>query len=55
MGNFLKLIVFIGALWAADAIAFGGRYSTAVWEEAKDQGQQVRYQVDLLVSKVVGH
>ena len=54
MGHFLKLIVFIGALWAADAIAFGGRYSTAVWEDAQDQGQQVRYQVDLLVSKVVG-
>jgi hypothetical protein len=55
MGHFLKMIVFIGALWAIDAITFGGRYSAAVWEEATDQGQQVRYQVDLLVSKVVGH
>jgi len=55
MSNFFKLIVFIGALWATDAVAFGGRYSSAVWQEAKDQGQQVRYQVDLLVSKVVGH
>jgi hypothetical protein len=55
MGNFLKLIVFIGALWVVDAMTFGGRHSAAVWEEANDQGQQVRYQVDLLVSKVVGH
>ena len=54
MGNFIKLTVFIGALWAIDAIAFGGRYSAAVWDEANDQGQQVRYQVDLLVSKVTG-
>jgi hypothetical protein len=55
MGIFLKLIVFIGALWVVDAIAFGGRYSAAVWQGANDQGQQVRYQVDSLISKVVNH
>jgi hypothetical protein len=43
MGNFLKLIVLIGTFWAVDAIAFGGRYRTAVLQEANYQGETVRY------------
>jgi hypothetical protein len=43
MRSFLILIVLIGALAAIDAIAYGGRYRTAVWQEANYQGQMVRY------------
>ena len=43
MGTFLKLAVLIGTLLAVDAIAFGGRYRTAVLQEANYQGQTVRF------------
>jgi hypothetical protein len=43
MRNFLILIVLIGMLWTVDVFAFGGRYSTAVWQEGNYQGQTVRY------------
>jgi hypothetical protein len=42
MGTFLKSVVLIGMLLAADAVAFGGRYRTAVLQEASYQGQTVR-------------
>jgi hypothetical protein len=45
MGTFLKLIVFIGALWLVDALAFGGRYRIAIQEQAIYQGQTVRYEI----------
>jgi hypothetical protein len=45
MGRFLKLIVLTGALWAIDVVAFGGRYSAAVWQDANDQGQAVQYDI----------
>lgn len=43
MRSFLILIVLIGSLWAIDTFAFGGRYGTAVWQEAYYQGRTVRY------------
>lgn len=42
MDRFIKLIVLIGALWAIDVVAYGGRYSTAVWEQANYEGQTVQ-------------
>jgi hypothetical protein len=45
MGRFLKLIVLIGVLCVVDAIAFGGRYSTAIWEQANYEGQTVQYAI----------
>jgi hypothetical protein len=41
MSNFLILIVLIGMLWAVDVFAFGGRYSTAVWQEGNYQAKQL--------------
>ena len=40
MGNFLKLIVLIGAPGQYDAIAFSGIYSSAVWQEANYQASR---------------
>jgi hypothetical protein len=45
MSTFIKLIVLIGALWALDVVAFGGRYSASVWQDASDQGQAVQYDI----------
>jgi hypothetical protein len=45
MGKFLKLIVLIGVLWALDLVAYGGRYSSAVLEQANYQGQMVQYDI----------
>ena len=52
MRSFRILIVLIGMLWLIDAIAFGGRYSTAVWQEASYQGQQFRYEVQYQFRKL---
>ena len=41
MGKFLNLFILIGILWVVDAVAFDGRYSTAVWEQAHYEGQTV--------------
>ena len=41
----LSLLVLIGALWAADTLAYGGRYGRAVWTEANYRGQMFRDQV----------
>jgi hypothetical protein len=41
MNNVFKLFVLLGA----DAIAFGGRYSKAVWEDGNEHGQTVQYEI----------
>jgi hypothetical protein len=43
MGNFLNLIILVGILWVVDAVAFGGRYSAGVWEQARYEGPTVQY------------
>ena len=48
------MILFLAAAEVVDTFYFDGRYRQAVWAEVNYQGKQVRYQVDLLVSKVVG-
>ena len=48
------MVLFLAAAEVVDAFHFDGRYRQAVWADVNYQGQQVRYQVDLLVSKVVG-
>lgn len=45
MGNFLKLIVVIGVLWALDVGVNDGRYSSALWKQASYQGQSVQYEI----------
>ena len=45
MSNFFKLLLLVGALWAVDAVAFDGRYSNAISQQAKYQGQMVRYEI----------
>lgn len=45
MNNVFKLFVLLGALWSVDAIAFGGRYSKAVWEDGNEHGQTVQYEI----------
>jgi hypothetical protein len=50
----MMIVLFIAAAGVVDAFYFNGRYRHAVWQEINNQGQQLRYQVDLLVSKVVG-
>jgi hypothetical protein len=54
MRFWMTIILFLAAAEVVDTFHFDGRYRHAVWGEANYQGQQVRYQVDLLVSKVVG-
>jgi hypothetical protein len=50
----MTIVLFITAAEVVDVFYFDGRYRQALWQEANNQGQQVRYQVDLLVGKVVG-
>jgi hypothetical protein len=49
----LTVVIFLAAAAVVDTLYFDGRYSQTIWEEAKYQGEQVRYQVDLLVRKVI--
>jgi hypothetical protein len=41
----LIILVVIGALCATDRLAFGGRYSSAVWADAQYRGQLFSYDV----------
>jgi hypothetical protein len=53
--RFLMMIVlFLAVAGVVDTFYFNGRYRQAVWADVNYQGQQFRYQVDLLVRKVVG-
>ena len=54
MRFWMRIVLFIAVAGVVDVFYFDGRYRQAVWAEANYQGRQVRYQVDLLVSKVVG-
>ena len=54
MRLWITIVLFLGAAAVVDTFYFDGRYRQAVWEEVNYQGQQVGYQVDLLVRKVVG-
>ncbi len=45
MRVFLTLIVLIGALWAVDTFANGGRLSSAAWSQAVYQGKLFQYEV----------
>ena len=49
----LKIAILIAVAGVVDSFYFDGQYRQAVFEEVNYQGQQVRYQVDLLVSKVI--
>jgi hypothetical protein len=51
----MMIVLFIAAAEVVDVFYFDGSYRQALWQEVNNQGQQVRYQVDLLVRKVVGH
>jgi hypothetical protein len=50
----MMIVLFFAVTGVVDAFYFNGRYRQAVWQEVNYQGQQFRYQVDLLVRKVVG-
>jgi hypothetical protein len=50
----ITIVLFLAAAAVVDAFYYDGRYRQAVWQEVDYQGQQFRYQVDLLVRKVVG-
>jgi hypothetical protein len=50
----ITIVLFLAAAAVVDAFYYDGRYRQAVWQEVDHQGQQFRYQVDLLVRKVVG-
>ena len=54
MRFWMTIVLFIGAAEVGDIVYFDGRYRQAVWQEVNYQGQQFRYQVDLLMGKVVG-
>jgi hypothetical protein len=54
MRFWITIVLFLAVAGVVDTFYYDGRYRQAVWQEVNYQGQQVRYQVDLLVSKVVG-
>jgi hypothetical protein len=53
MRYWMMMVLFLAVAGVVDAFYFNGRYRQAVWADVNYQGQQVRYQVDLLVRKVV--
>jgi hypothetical protein len=54
MRFWMTIVLFLAVAGVVDAFYFNGRYRHAVWQDINYQGQQFRYQVDLLVRKVVG-
>ena len=50
----MTIVLFLATAEVVDTFYSDGRYRHAVWQEVNYQGQQFRYQVDLLVRKVVG-
>jgi hypothetical protein len=54
MRFWMTIVLFLAVAGVVDAFYFNGRYRQAVWADVNYQGQQFRYQVDLLVRKVVG-
>ena len=54
MRFWMTIVLFLATAEAVDTFHYDGRYRHAVWQEVNYQGQQFRYQVDLLVRKVVG-
>jgi hypothetical protein len=50
----MTIVLFLATAEVVDTFHYDGRYRHAVWQEVNYQGQQFRYQVDLLVRKVVG-
>ena len=54
MRFWMMIVLLLAAVGVVDAFYFDGRYRQSVWKEANYQGQQIRNQVDLFVSKVVG-
>ena len=53
MRFWMTIVLFIAAAEVVDTIYYDGQYRQAVWDEVNYQGQQVRYQVDFLVNKVI--
>ena len=54
MRFWMTIILFFAVAALVDAFYYDSRYRQTVWQEVDYQGQQFRYQVDLLVRKVVG-
>ena len=54
MRFWMTIVLFLAAAGVVDNFYFDGRYRRAIWEEVNNQGQQFRYQVNLIVSNVVG-
>ena len=54
MRFWMTIVLFLAAAAVVDTFYYDGRYRQAVWQEVDYRGQQFRYQVDLLVRKVVG-
>jgi hypothetical protein len=51
MPHLLFLIFAIGGLLAFDAVQYEGRYRTAVWQDAKYQGQTFSQEVERMLKK----
>ena len=49
----MTIIVLLAAAEAVDTLYFGGEYRNAVWQEAKDQGQQIRYEINSFVQTAI--
>jgi hypothetical protein len=51
----MTIALILAAAGVVDNFYCDGRYRRAVLEEVNAQGQQFRYQVDLIVGNLVGH
>ncbi len=45
MRTVLSVVILLGTLWAIDAFAYGGQYGTALWYQAKHQGEVFQYEI----------
>jgi hypothetical protein len=41
----LVLLGILAALFALDAVAYGGHYRQAAWKAAKSQGSEIEYEI----------
>ncbi|MCA1491999.1 hypothetical protein [Sinorhizobium alkalisoli] len=54
MRSLLLFIVVSGSLMTVDWIVSEGRHSRAVWREAREQTNFIRYQLEYWVGDIVG-
>ena len=47
----LTIMAFFAAAEVVDMTCFDGQYGSALWQQAQEQGQQIRYQINSFIQQ----